>query len=275
MGLLDGVTQKEYYQGDDYGGYQFTSLEDIINQFLIVYVGEEKIISKASRTDVAFHAQRALQELSFDTFKSIKSQEITLPPTNTMKLPHDYVNYSKLSWSDSSGIKHVLYPTSKTSNPFNIDQDDNYNYDFSNATGDVNLNNSVFDYQLGQAPGSGDWTWSTAGVGPISTVLQDLIQMNANKLEFTHHSWTLNSVVTSRHLAVWQQIDVTNYDYINLKAEALSTPEVTSLRSKGIVRVGISTLVTASQTGNAGYDPSRTNPNLNIPSRNGDTDIVT
>ena len=92
MGLLDSTTQREYYQGNDYGNYQFTSLEDIINQFLVAYVGEDKIIPKVKRVDVAFHAQRAMQELSFDTFKSIKSQEITLPPTNTMMLPHDYVN---------------------------------------------------------------------------------------------------------------------------------------------------------------------------------------
>ena len=63
MGLLDGTSQQQYYDGNDYGNYQFTSLEDIINQFMIVYVGEDKIISKVKRTDVAFHAQRALQEL--------------------------------------------------------------------------------------------------------------------------------------------------------------------------------------------------------------------
>ena len=274
MGLLDDVTQKSYYQSpSNFGNYQFTSLEDIINQFIIAYTGEEKIISKANRTDVAFHAQRAMQELSFDTFKSIKSQEITLPPSNTMILPHDYVNYTKLSWSDGSGIKHPLYPTKDTSNPFNITQDDNNLYDFSNASGDVDLNNSDFTYQLGQAPGSGDWIASTAGVGPIQNSLLDLIQMNANRLEFTHHAWTLQTIVTSRHLAVWQEIDVTNYDYITLGAEALSTPAVTGLRNNGIVRVGISTLVTASQTATTGYDPDRTNPNLTIGSRNGDTDI--
>ena len=43
MGLLTG-TDQGYYEGNDYGNYQFTSLEDIINQFMIAYVGEEKII---------------------------------------------------------------------------------------------------------------------------------------------------------------------------------------------------------------------------------------
>ena len=37
MGLLDGTTQRAYYQGDQVkGNYQFISLEDIINQFLMV-----------------------------------------------------------------------------------------------------------------------------------------------------------------------------------------------------------------------------------------------
>ena len=56
MGLLDDQTHQQYYQGNDFGNYQFVSLEDIINQFMVVYVGDQKIISKASRIDVAFHA---------------------------------------------------------------------------------------------------------------------------------------------------------------------------------------------------------------------------
>ena len=110
-------TQQDYYNGSDHGNYQFTSLNNIINQFIVAYVGEDKIISKAKRVDVAFHAQRALAELSFDTFKSCKAQEITVPASLQMILPQDYVNYTKISWVDSSGIKHPLYPTNKTSNP--------------------------------------------------------------------------------------------------------------------------------------------------------------
>ena len=131
MGLLDGKTQLNYYQGNDLGNYQFTSLDDIISQFQIAYVGEGKIIPKIKRADIAFHAQRALQELSFDTFKSVKAQEIVLPPSLSMILPHDYVNYTKVSWVDSAGIKHPLYKTNSTSNPFSIKQAENKEYDFT------------------------------------------------------------------------------------------------------------------------------------------------
>ena len=34
-----------------------------------------------------------------------------------MMLPEDYVNYVKLTSSDSAGIEHILYPAIKTSNP--------------------------------------------------------------------------------------------------------------------------------------------------------------
>tara|TARA_B110000858_G_scaffold41292_1_gene47058 strand:- start:9471 stop:10370 length:900 start_codon:yes stop_codon:yes gene_type:complete len=143
MGLLTG-TDQEYYEGDDLGNYQFTSLEDIINQFIIAYVGDGKIISKVKRTDVAFHAQRALQEFSFDTFKSIKSQEITLPPSLTMALPRDYVNYVKLTWSDASGIEHVIYPIPVTSNPTNVLQNEAGTYQFT-AGGELKVNQDSAD----------------------------------------------------------------------------------------------------------------------------------
>ena len=142
MGLLGATTQHEYYTGDNYGNYQFVSLNDIINQFMIVYVGEDKIISKAKRTDVAFHAQRAMQELSFDTFKSCKSQEIEIPPSLTMKLPQDYVNYVKLTWVDGRGVEHLIHPTSKTSNPTNPFQNSDGNFTLT-AVGTLDNNSST------------------------------------------------------------------------------------------------------------------------------------
>ena len=141
MGLLDNQKKGDYYNSNDFGGYQFVSLEDIINQFMVVYVGEDKIIPRARRLDVAFHAQRALAELSFDTFKSTKSQEIEVPDSLTMVLPHDYVNYTKLSWVDDSGIEHVIYPARKTSNPKAIKQDADLDrkYRSSNEDGNYDL----------------------------------------------------------------------------------------------------------------------------------------
>ena len=84
---------------------------------MVAYVGLDKIIPRASRSDVIFHAKRGLQEFSYDTLKSVNSQELTIPPSLSLAIPQDYVNYVQLSWVDSSGVKHIIYPTTLTSNP--------------------------------------------------------------------------------------------------------------------------------------------------------------
>ena len=136
MGLLDGTTQETYYgsgNAANYGDYQFVTLENIIHAFMYIYVGESKIISKVSRTDVQFHAMRAIQELSYDVLKSFKSQEIEVPNTLSMVLPQDYVNYIKLVRVGSDGLERVLYPARKTSDPFAITQDANGVYQFTDS----------------------------------------------------------------------------------------------------------------------------------------------
>lgn len=133
MGLLN-QNQKTYYSGDNasnYGDYQFTSLNDIISGFMVAYVGESKLIPKVSRTDVQFHGMRAIQEFSYDVFKSVKSQEIEVPNTLKMILPQDYINYVKITTSGDDGIERNLYPTGKTSNPFAIKQTSDGTYDFN------------------------------------------------------------------------------------------------------------------------------------------------
>jgi hypothetical protein len=123
---------------EEYGNYQYIKLNDIINNFLISYVGEDRIIPKASRSLVSFHAQRGLAEMSYDVLKSEKSWEIEIPTTLQMVLPHDYVNYIKVTWTEGdTGIEHVIYPARKTSNPRGILQDSNYNYMFDETTGNL------------------------------------------------------------------------------------------------------------------------------------------
>jgi len=133
MGGLIGTTEQFYYGSglSSIGSYQFESLKNIINNFMYIYVGENKIISKVNRTDVQFHAMRAMQELSYDVLRSFKSQEIEVPNTLVMVLPQDYVNYTKITRVGSDGLERVLYPTRRTSNPFAITQDDSGVYQFT------------------------------------------------------------------------------------------------------------------------------------------------
>jgi len=127
---------------DKLGNYQYIKLKDIVNNFMVAYVGEEKIIPKIKRNNVLFFAQRAIQELSYDTLRSEKSQEIEIPASLEMKLPHDYVNYVKLTWVDDGGTEHVIMPVFKTSNPNALLQDSDYNYLFDSNSNLLKANES-------------------------------------------------------------------------------------------------------------------------------------
>ena len=242
MGLLDDTTHQQYYQGNDYGNYQFTSLDDVISQFLVAYVGEDKIISKVKRLDVAFHAQRALQELSFDTFKSTKAQEIVVPASLQMILPQDYVNYTKISWVDSAGIKHLMYPTSKTSNPFSINQDDDGSYTF--AAAHPVLVNPDFEDTF-QAPWFKSEVGLTTGGGPMLGT--DTIAVTSGELTFTQHvhsTWTKDK---SRIYSAWQEIDVSQLNTIELSSKGTTAAAATNITG-GTLKIGLIASVPDSNT---------------------------
>ena len=101
------------------GGYEYTRLNDVIDNFLIAYVGTGKLIPSVKRSDVIFHAKRGLQEFSYDTLKSVRSQELTVNYALNVIIPQDYVNYVRLSWTDGLGVQHTIYPANElTTNPF-------------------------------------------------------------------------------------------------------------------------------------------------------------
>jgi len=105
---------------ENYGSYAYIKLYDVVNNFMTAYVGVDKIISDIKRTDVIFHAKRGLQEFSYDVLKSIKSQELTVPPSLNVVIPQDYVNYVKISRIDEGGVKHIIYPGMLSGTPYTM-----------------------------------------------------------------------------------------------------------------------------------------------------------
>ena len=125
-----GQTEAEKAYGDtveeNYGGYEYLSLGDICDNFMVGYVGDGKILQKANKSDVLFFAKRSLQEFSYDTLKSIHSQELTIPPSLSVILPQDYVNYVRVSWIDQLGVKRIIYPANNlTISPYETPTQDN------------------------------------------------------------------------------------------------------------------------------------------------------
>ena len=126
VGGSGATTAQTYYTANpsNYGEYEYIYVSEAVDNFMAAYVGENKILANVLRGDVNFHAHRAVQELHYDTLRSCKAIEIEVCPSLIMPVPHDYINYVKLTWVDDNGIEHIIYPTRHTSNPFAIEQED-------------------------------------------------------------------------------------------------------------------------------------------------------
>lgn len=122
---------KEVGKTERYGNYRYISMQDIINNYMVAYVGDGKLISSANKSDVLFHAKRGIQEFSYDISRIEKIQEIEVGPSLSIPMPQDYIHYVRISFIDDVGVEHIIYPGRYTSNPSqSILQDDDYKYLF-------------------------------------------------------------------------------------------------------------------------------------------------
>ena len=107
------ITDYKYYENDgtvptsaNWGAYQYVPLSEIINNFLLIYIGDDKLLNNVARSTVMFHAKRAIQELNYDAFRSIYVLEEVMTDNLQMILPSDYVNYVRISVEQNG----VLFP---------------------------------------------------------------------------------------------------------------------------------------------------------------------
>lgn len=98
------ISQYQYYENGgvtpedaNWGSYQYVSLQDIVNNFLLMYAGNHSLVNNEERYKILFHAKRAIQELNYDAFKEIKVLELTVPDMLRYILPSDYVNWVRVS----------------------------------------------------------------------------------------------------------------------------------------------------------------------------------
>ena len=127
------ITQYQYYEnaGADptdanWGSYQYVSLEDIVNNFMLMYAGNHSLVNNEERFKILFHAKRAIQELNYDAFKEIKILELEVSDTLRFVLPSDYVNWVRVS-QYRDGLMYPLSENIQTNWSQAYLQDNNYN----------------------------------------------------------------------------------------------------------------------------------------------------
>jgi|TARA_R100001086_G_scaffold58316_2_gene26671 hypothetical protein len=125
------VIVSESIPKEKFGNYRYVSLNDLVNNYIVAFVGDGKIISNVKKSEVLFHAKRGIQEFSYDISRVEKIQEIEIGPSLSIPMPQDYINYVRISAVDESGIEHIIYPARLTSRPSeSVLQDNDYDYVF-------------------------------------------------------------------------------------------------------------------------------------------------
>jgi len=114
------ITNYQYYTNNgtiptdaNWGSYQYVTLADIVNNFMLMYVGNDKLVNNVDRYNVLFHAKRAVQELNYDALRNIKVIEFKLGDDLKMVMPPDYVNYVRISMLHEG----VLFPLVENRTP--------------------------------------------------------------------------------------------------------------------------------------------------------------
>ena len=110
------ISQFQYYENGgqnpedaNWGSYQYVSLEDIVNNFMLMYKGNLNFVNNEERFKVLFHAKRAIQNLNFDAFREVKVLELNVSDKLRFILPSDFVNWVRISQYKDG----VLYPMSQ------------------------------------------------------------------------------------------------------------------------------------------------------------------
>ena len=207
---------------NNYGSYEYISLKDVVNNFMVAYVGMDKLIPRIKRSDVIFHAKRGLQEFSYDTLKSIKSQELTVPAGLGVPIPQDYVNYVRCSWVDNSGVQHIIYPVNNlTSSPYELPIQDTAGIPTQNSFGGNNLaSQSITEERWASADDNnitgeiddnnpntfrGDW-WKLTygqryGLEPQTSQFNGWFQINEREGRFTFSSDIAGKIIVLEYIS--------------------------------------------------------------------------
>ena len=211
-------------RGDNWGSYRNLTLNDVISNFLLAYTGEGQILTTVSRTQVLFHARRAMQELSYDTLKAFKAQELTVPTGLSVPIPVDYVNYVNVCYADSNGILHPIYPLDGLSgNPTELPIQDGATGIPTQSSYDTNLeasqsviedrwnkanqNDINGDYDIFAQNGVYDYTWwkqaygQRYGLDPQYSQSNGYFSINERTGTFSFSSNLVNRVIELKYIS--------------------------------------------------------------------------
>lgn len=164
------MTEQTYYSNSaNWGSYQYTSLSELVNNFMLINTGNDTLVGKVNRSKVLFYAKQAVQTYNYDAAREIRVFEYIIQDDLKMILPHDYINYVRISL-EVDGRLFTMHENLQAISATAYDQDNNGDLQFD-INGNVltttsQLDTSRLDQSIYYGPGIYDGCsgWCVDGV---------------------------------------------------------------------------------------------------------------
>lgn len=92
------ITPEIYHENEErHGEYQYVTLKTIVDSFLRRMQDDDHILKNTKRNLIVDYAKEAISELNKEVRNEVIAMEITVPDSLYFALPHDYVDYVRVS----------------------------------------------------------------------------------------------------------------------------------------------------------------------------------
>ena len=148
--MINGKTPEQYYDpsnNENTGDYAFVGIEDLVNNFMLSYTGDDTVLGYVSRHKAVKKLKEQIRELTFTALHQPKIVELDLGEALDIIKPQDYVDYIRISWVDKKTGR--IHPMSENRhNPLGVaylqDQDANILFD---NDGDILLGTTILEQE--------------------------------------------------------------------------------------------------------------------------------
>lgn len=199
------ITPYQYYTNGgvaptdtNWGDYQYVSIADVVNDFMLYYVGPDKQLDNVARHEVVFHAKKGIKLLNFD-MSSLKAVEMEVGDDLKFILPSDYVQWVRISML-VNGTLIKLNENRTANSALGYLQDNNleiiFDQDGEIMIGDSDLDTARLNAELYTGPGAyngcygyrydDSWIFSRRfGVDPGEMVSGPTFRINNGVIDFS------------------------------------------------------------------------------------------
>ena len=92
------ITPYDYHTEEDkHGSYQYVALKAIVNDLEFEFSDDNHYLKSVKRSRILYWSKEAIRKFNKQVFDDVRAAEITVPENLTLALPHNFVDYVRVS----------------------------------------------------------------------------------------------------------------------------------------------------------------------------------